>query len=306
VNDLAPYQGAARFRLVIGGVLLALLAQSVHAEWADWTAEGRLGMQFNDNVNRAPSGPGSIRKSDYAGFIGLTGGRWYQLTDFSRFRLAGQVDAYFFTQYDRLDFVTPRVLANIYHKFGIGQTVPWGNVFAAAEFHDARSDLWDYGRVDIGAEAGKRFSDRLAATLRYGYEQRFGRNNRPLAGARSGRVMDQFAHSFSFRGEYLLTESIALDAGYTYRNGNFVSDNSPLHVMGVLPFAEAATRDPDTFGQTFWLYRIRGHTHYGYVYASYAFNDLASFNIGYEIQYGEAKRWTYKSNLVSASLVLAY
>lgn len=287
---------------------MLLWGLSARAEWAEWTGDARTGVQFNSNLNQAPSSSGSVYKSDYSGSLSLTGGKWYQLGDLSRVHLGSYLESRFFARFKRLDSVTPGLRATLHHKFGIGSDVPWVNLFAGGERREVRSDLWDYWRLETGAELGRRFSDRLLAVLRLSYEQKFGRNNPPVAAADapSGKVMDQLGVFSTLRGEYLITESIAFSAGYTYRYGDFTSDNLPAHAAGVLPFAGAATVDPDTFDQRLWLYRIRGNSHYGSAYLSYAINDGASFNIGYELWHGEAAKWTYTTHVVNALLIVAY
>lgn len=301
VNSVVPQ----RWLLAL---LLCVPPASTQAEWAEWTGSARAGTQFTENLNQAPASPGSVHKSDYSGSLSLAGGKWYQSGDFSRLHVGAYLDSRFFARFKRLDSVTPGVRALFHHKFGIGPAVPWANVFVAGERREVRSDLWDYWRAETGAELGQRFSDRLLATLRISYEQKFGRNNPPVAAAKtlSGRVMDQIGLLGTLRAEYLLTESLSFAAGYTYRYGDFTSDNLPTSSAEVLPFVGAATVDPDTFDQRLWLYRIRGNAHYASAYLSYAVNAAASVNVGYEFWRGEAARWTYTTHVVNASLVLAY
>jgi hypothetical protein len=129
-----------------------------------------------------------------------------------------------------------------------GFTAPWFALFGDFRWreHD-QSDIRDGALIDLGAVAGKRFTDRISTQLRYEYRHRK---------AVSDRVFDLNRFSLSGVVDYRFSDTINTYARYAYSNGGLVT-SAPRNPK-FRGASRAAAMDP-AFGRGILAWRLDGH-----------------------------------------------
>ena len=209
-----------------------------------------------------------------------------------------------FDRHPRLSYAAADAEVAYWRKVGLGLMAPWLRVSARASVEDYREDTRDSRVLVLRAETGRRFSERVDASIGYLYDRRYARHDEVLVPGISGAVWDVAGHTGYVWAAYALTDRWQLDGGYSFRRGDVVSSthrNLPIFL------ASDAIGPTDAFGPDFFDYRLRGTTQVSNAAASYALGDRASLNVGYAYGFTRAAQGLqYQNHIVSAAWAYRY
>ena len=269
-------------RAAIVWVLLLVPAAEVHAEWV-LGAEGAV--VYESNLSRATREVD--RESDVAFVPSFSFGYYWQLTDATGLLATFDFRASIYSEFAGLTNFSPTLNLGVRHKFGLGGLAPWLRVFASGGAIDYDDDVRDTAIVDVGAEVGKRFSERV--DLRFGYTyERLDAND---------RVFDGDSHTLSLRSTVGLTSDLYLTLGYSVRWGDLVVHRTP----GPGDWSLRNARIVNTFDRPMTATRIDATTHFVSIALGWALTQHTSLNAGYEYQISIGPQFDYPNHVVRAS-----
>ena len=289
---------------ILGTLALGILVGPIcaSAEWADWIAEGDVAFQYESNLNFSPFG--GDEEDDFWWRFGTRGGRFFQLTDLTRASVEGNLAGEVYHEFDDLNAVDVGGTLAVSHKFGVGDK-PWARLAVFGGYKDLREDDRSGARLEVDLAAGKRFSPRFDASLRYRFTSRWGGNGPTAVPTLSTNVWDQQYHLISAAGNFLVTRALLATLGFTFRTGEFDSACTPQNVGTVLSWGnvKAIALDP-VFGGC--AYRLRGEAYSPFVNLSYGITHHLSVNASYRFMHGDAQRLDYDNHIGKLTLVLRY
>ena len=271
--------------LARAGILCALLLVSVAEARAEWILDAAGGLVFETNLPRAASE--ADRESDVAFVPAVVAGHHFQLTDATSLAATADVRGSIYTRFEGLTNLAATVTLGIRHKLGLGALAPWFRVFATGGVLDYGDDVRDSAVLDVGLQAGKRFSERVDVKVGYTFEVLDANN----------RVFDGDSHTLSLSSLVGLTGALDLAIGYAVRWGDLVVHRAPVP-------GEPSTRHSrivDTFDTPLLANRIDATTHFVSVALGYALTAHAALNAGYEYQISIGPRFDYPNHVVRAS-----
>jgi hypothetical protein len=225
-------------------------------------------IRYDDNLNRAQRG--SERQDDGIFAVSADGSYRRQLTANSGLIAKLGLETEVHADIGDLDMIRAKTSLTYLMQAASGFGAPWFALTAAFQLDEySASDIRDGTVATLGAEAGKRFTDRIAARL--GYEVR---NRNPS----SKRVFKQRQGIFHVLGDYSVTDRIGAYLKYEYLDGGVVTTAAPnMRFRGVV---RSFWRDR-AFGPGMVAWRLDGHTHAfrlggKYVLAKHTALDLAA------------------------------
>lgn len=282
-----------------------LFSTSASAEWVEWIADAETGARVHKNLNRSSFADDEREDSEY--FLGLTLGRYNQLADSARLRLAFDLDAGFFGKYGLLDYRKAGLSLSVRQKLAFGRDAAWVKPNMYAAYLDVDDDARDSFLYGAGMQFGKRLTERLDGRVGYMYESRDGEDGDTIPGLASD-VFDQESQTVSIEASYSLTEKVLLMGGYSYRSGEFDSSCTPTNFVEALQRADiSAMIVDDAYSENFCTYKVSGAINTFSMDASYSlFKGHGSINLGYEMNEGEADDLSYSSSVVRALFMYSY
>lgn len=281
---------SSKWRVWTGLALACLPLAPGWAEWTDPVLDLALEARHSDNVNNAFL---SSERQDDRWIEGrLSAGRYYQFDSdgagYTRLRLTGDVALRRYGRYDGLDLLSAGVGADLTHKFGVGPDVPWLRLHAGGAWEDFEDDDRDSALYRAEVRVGRRFTERLDASLGAGYERRDGSDSLPGWWGAQGDVYDLERYNLSAEASYLIDDGLLARVGASYLNGDLdggCTRDSAREISGELGGYDAYTRD-ETFGGC--RYRFSGSGFTLSASLSKALGPHAALNFG--VDYGEAGR----------------
>jgi hypothetical protein len=269
---------------------------------ATWFLEGEAGIVHETNVGLAQKARDV--KSDAALATAVSGGRLFVLDDRHFLSLAGDVSGSGYVDLTGLSNFTVGLTPVFRTKFGLGAGAPWLRLWgsgARLEFEDPVRDGWRYR---LGAGVGKRVGERWDLRLDYVFEDRMADHHRRASPRLPGDVFDTTSHTVSGRVDFLYNEVLSVFAAYAWREGDVVSTTRRNTAI----FANSTALTPDRpFGPDFFAYKIDATVHILSFGLSFALNEHASLNFGFERQIGLGRGGLdYENNVVRAGLLFAY
>lgn len=275
-------------------------SQSVHAEWVEFINDASINVTHSDNINTSAFSADS--ESDTSINPAYTFGRFYQVNDLMRLRLALDLSADYYDKFSKFDSTEIKGSAMLLHKFGVGFEKPWIRGHVSAGLKETKINWRDGDLLEVGLASGKRFNDRLSGKVGVKYNKRDGGSGVIAVPGKPSNVADIESTSLSFDLDYLLTERSQLSAGFTHRNGDFDSACTPENVAIVLENenVDAITLD-GIFGGC--AYRLDGSSNALKLQYSYALGRHSSLNVGYEVREGKADILEYDTSLWNASFM---
>ncbi len=273
---------------------------STHAEWAEWIAEGELKYLDSDNINYSAFSNDEL--SDNAIVPSLSIGRFKQIGDNTRLRLAGSLELGKFDEFDKLDYVKLGVTAALRHKLGLGLEVPWISGEVSLSALDVDSNIRDDSTLyEFGIRSGKRFTPRLDGQIGLEYTKRDGKNGPVVDPAIPTDVFDQESVALVLEGGFLLSEKALMTVGYSYRSGDFDSACTGPNVATVLAVenVKAITFD-DAFNLSVPMcaYKLDGKTNIFDVSLLYSLHPNWSVELGIEYHDGKGDVLEYDATIV--------
>jgi len=262
------------------------LATALHGAGAraDWELGASAGAFYDDNLTRAQN-PADKRAAGAASaqasainFHPFTGSDSGTLTLYARGEL--------FSRYTGLGNVVAGATGAYRHKFGVGALAPWISVSAGASYDDYRDDLRTSTRVDVRAEAGRRFSEDLDASVGVYYERRYDDNGEPVVPGISGKVFDLAGQGAFVRAGHSPTNELYIDAKAGVRRGDVESTSQRNFQIFIASSAIAA--DPVWGDPALFAYRLRGTTWTGALTGSYALSNQSSIDVAYNYGFTQA------------------
>jgi len=225
-------------------------------------------IRYDDNLNRAQRG--SEQRDDGIFTVSADGSYRLQLGANSGLIATLGLETEVHADVGDLDMIRAKTSLTYLIQPFPGFSAPWFALAAAFHLDEySASDMRDGTVASFGAEAGKRFTDRIAARL--GYEVR---NRDPS----SKRVFKQRQGILHVIGDYSVTDRVGTYLKYEYLDGGVVTTAAPnMRFRGV---ARSFWRDR-AFGAGMVAWRLDGHTHAfrlggKYVLAKHTALDLAA------------------------------
>lgn len=292
---------------VVGLTLVAfvLLAAPAAAEWVDWIAEGKVRLDFDDNVNR--SSFDADTEWDVIWRPGIRLGRVYQVADRTRLSMAAVVDGAAYQDFGLLSEAKMAGQLALTHKFGVGPNKPWIRGHILSGYRSIQDIVRSSIIVQTGFEVGKRFHPRIDGSIAYLYSFRDGRDGGVVVPTIGTDVWDQENHQVSATLNFLVWDQLILTTRYTYRDGEFDSACTPGNVGTVLrregDNVKAIAVD-NVFGGC--VYRLGGHVNTAAVALNYGIGERWAVEAGYRFHGGKADELNYKTNIASLSVLFRY
>jgi len=293
-------------RIPIFATLVAfiLVAVPAAAEWTDWIAEADVGFRYDSNLNNAAFD--SEKDDDVIWRPSARFGRVYQFPGTTRLRVSAEILGEIHHDATDLDSVAGLGNLSLSHKFGIGDA-PWGRIFFAGGYEGVDDNERSGYRFEVGAKAGKRFTQRFDASFAYRFTTKDGDNGTPammMMPVNDTDVFDQEYHDFTLEGRFLVLEQLLATVGFEFRHGDLYS-NTVSNVMRVLGQADvkAAARD-NVFGGV--AYRLRGEAYTPYLSLNYGIGDHWSIDTSYRFRYAESDSLDYENHVVGLTVLFRY
>ena len=98
----------------------------------------------------------------------------FQATDSTRLSATLDATGVLHARFDRLNSIEYGATLAAHHKFGLGPTKPWMRLHATASRLDVKENNRDGYLWEGGVQFGKRFTERIDATIAYAYAGREG------------------------------------------------------------------------------------------------------------------------------------
>jgi len=293
-----------------GSVLLLLFfcAAPVRAEWVEWLSDSGISARFDDNINTSLFSAQALDDYVWSGF--LSGGRAYQLDNYTRVYLNAIFSGDLHHRFEVLDQYTLGGNALLTHKFGLGWEAPVLSLGTSAEPVFSASELRNGEKILSTLRLSKWLHhDVLHAHIAYRFDHRDGpnpaNNERPELAAIPGSVFDIQGHTVEALLNLSVTDQLRLNVSYGWRWGDITSNNLLNSVSGsVLSRVHAVYRDDALPG---WIYRAYGTTQTYDIGLSYSFlGGHALSTLGYRHVDTQALGMGYDSNQVRLSVNYTY
>jgi hypothetical protein len=137
--------------------------------------------------------------------------------------LTGYARGELFDRYHGLSNATAGAAGSWRHKLGTGAYAPWVSLAVDASYDGYRDDLRTSTRIDARATLGRRFDDRLDASVAAYYERRYDDHGESIVPGISGKVFDLAGQGIDLHAGYALTGALYLDARAGVRRGDVES-----------------------------------------------------------------------------------
>jgi hypothetical protein len=286
--------------LTVGGV------SAVHADWQEWITDVDIRYASQDNLNYSAT-RFTEQKRDSAVAPKITFGRFNQLSDATRLRLTGEVEAGKFDKFDKLDYVQVGATTALTRKLGLGARAPWVQGHVSLWSLNVDSNMRDSTIYEIGVKTGKRFTPRFDGQIGLAYHSRDGKSGPVVDPTISTEVFDQDNVTLSLEGGYLITENSALTFGYSRRDGEFNSTctGTSLAQVQAVEKVKALAFDDERFGLPLPVcaYKIDGKTDTFSLGINIGIGRKASLRIGIERQDGKGDVLEYDNTVARIGFV---
>ncbi len=296
------------FRLFLTMLLCFLIvinfSASVRAEWVDKIIETSIGAEYNDNVNNIFID--SSQKEDYLLLPSVSLGRVYQLDNFMRFSITGDLKGKFYKDIYRLNSGYLGTTLGLSRKLGLGPYKPWLKIYASGGYLTVNDRIRDSKLFETGVTLGKRFFERFDAELGYRFDYRDGEDGIAVSPDIPNNVFDQDGHTGFVRFNYLLLSDLLFSLGYAIREGDIDSTCNSSANPKALDNVCAISKD-DAYDSVFdqrpkCTYKMRALTHRIALGAVYAITNHFSVNFQYSRLEGSASDLDYSVNKMNLSL----
>ena len=245
--------GVALIRLRARWLLILPVAFGPAAALGQWQTELEGALVYDDNLPRAQNASDIV--SDYGAVLRAGIGRTFDAGDHGDFHLSFDGRALRYVNYEGASVASLGGSAGYRRKLGLGLTAPRLAADVTAAVEDSPTAVRDGYRDGALISLGKRFDERLEASLAGAWEQRVQRNAEPVVPGIPGDPFTLQSRSLSARGSYLVANRTALTGSLAGRWGDVVSSTRRNPQI----FAQSAAIAPDpAFGADYIAYRLTG------------------------------------------------
>lgn len=256
-----------------------------------------FGLLHDDNISRADHGTDTFE--DYIATISAT--LAYRLAAGRRgsLSLRGGLDGHQYLHWDELSRLRLGGVVEYRFQPRAGYTAVWYALTLAAAYAWHRdSAIRDAAEVALGASAGKRLTDRIAARAGYAYE---------LARASDGAAFDTDRHRVFADLDYTLSEPAILYGGIEWRDGEVVSTAAATPAIRAMARAAETDEVFSTATVRRVAYRLNAETLVGRLGVNYALSNRTAFDVTalYHSTRGKGDN-DYRGLIVGASLLLRF
>ena len=200
--------------LALAAAFQLTVAQHVHAERI---FDADAGVVHDSNLTRAQNAA-DIRP-DAAATLAASLGEFYAPTGDDGLTFAAFARGASYRRYHHLDNLVLGVRAHARHKFGMGSEAPWLALSVAASHDDYRDTLRDSNRIEVRAEAGRRFTRALDGTAGIVFDRRYDKHGESLVPGIPGNVFDLRGFGGYVHAGYAITDALYLGANVAVRRG---------------------------------------------------------------------------------------
>lgn len=293
-------------------LFIGITSGNAAAVETSWIFDASAGISHTDNATNASSPAG--KKSDDVSLLLLSGGRYFQIADYTGVAVAVDLKKEFSANYSGLNLIAAGVSFRITHKMGLGPSAIRLNAYTSTsddEYNDTNRSSVLY---KAGISGSRWIDDRVKVGLGYEFDKRVPKNNYVTTctgayGAYAGYcqphnytdVYDIQGHSGIATAEITLTEKDALILSYRYRSGDVISVDAPT--LGVLGASSAVSLD-EVFPALI-AYRISAVTQTASIGVSREIIRKMSLNVNYSFSTTSGNGGVgYQSNIFN--LIAAY
>jgi len=281
----------------------ALHAPAGRAEWVEWLADAAVVGEFDSNINQSFFTASQL--DDFIGKSLLSGGRAYQLDNYSRLYTTLEWNGETHENFQKLNQYNVGGKGVLTHKFGLGQQAPMlrldvadGEIFSDSQLRSGnqltaglRLSFW-HGEFQQ-LYMGYRFDDRNAARAN------IRRKDYPHS------VFDIKGHTVELGSNIAVNGRMQLNLGYNHRWGDIVSNNSESSFSPAVLEQVRSIGDDDALPG--WIYRTYGNTDTYNVGLSYALlGGHAATALNYSYIETQALGASYANHKVQFSIHYSY
>jgi hypothetical protein len=250
------------------------VAQHVHAERI---FDADAGVVHDSNLTRAQNAA-DIRP-DAAATLAASLGEFYAPTGNDGLTFAAFARGASYRRYHGLNDLVLGVRAHARHKFGMGSEAPWLALSVVASHDDYRDTLRDSNRIEVRAEAGRRFTRALDGAAGIVFDRRYDNHGESLVPGIPGNVFDLRGFGGYARAGYAITDTLYLGANIAVRRGDV--ESTAQQSLQIFIVSSAIAADPVFGSNDLYAYRLRGTTWTASASASLALDDRSSLNLEY-------------------------
>lgn len=281
---------SAKIHAVVIGIFAMSVYMPVSAEWVDVVADGKLEYHHDSNINQSAFAEDEL--DDNVTSAQLSAGRYYQFNpdgaNYTRLRLATDLELRAHDQFDGLDRNNIGVSASLAHKTGLGPDEPWIRAHLSALHENVDDNDRDKEIYNLGFQTGKQFTDRFSASVDASYNVHNGKDDLETISTAVGGpdvgsdVYDLKRYILSVDARYQLYERFLLSGFYSYLNGELNGECTVPNVGVVVTTIEVTAVTPDkVFGGC--RYRFDGSANTLGLAGTYAINAHASISFGFKV-----------------------
>jgi hypothetical protein len=210
---------------------------------------------YDDNVPRAQLASDIVHDVAVAARAGV--GLSFPAGERGEFGLAADARALRYSRYEGASVFSLGATASYRRKLGLGLTAPRSGAEVSAAWEDSPEPVRVGHRFGAAAFVGKRFGERLEASLTFAYDNREQRESTSVVPGIPGDPFSLQSRTLTARASYAFGERATLIASAAGRNGDVVSSTRRNPQI----FAQSAAIAPDpAFGPDYIAYRLTGTT----------------------------------------------
>ena len=290
-------------KFIIGSLFLILFSHSVCAEWVEWIADSQFDYTYNSNINQ--SAFTNNEKDDHLLDLSLIGGRVFQInrdnSDYTRLRLAMDVNLRGHEHYDDLDHIQIGGSFSLIHKFGLGRDAVRASLYSGVHYRWERLSERNLASYNFGVNLNKNVTERLNLSLDFSYNIEDGGSAVQLIRSIPSNVYDSERFVVTIGSSFLVTNDFQVTFDYSYANGDLLGNCSDANVGTVfLQVNVKAFAEDRVFGGC--QYRFDGDVHTVALGGDYAINNHLFTHLGATYSRGGENNLTYNTIQVNANI----
>lgn len=245
-----------------GGILIPLRARWVlllsvllgpAPALGQWQADFEAAALYDGNVPRAQLASDIVHDFAVTGRAGI--GRSFPTDQLGDLGVSFDARALRYVRYEGASVLSLGATAGYRRKLGIGLTAPRTGVEATYAWENSPEAVRDGQRIAATAFLGKRFDERLEASIGFTYDRREQRDAAPVVPGIAGDPFSLQSRTAFARGSFAFGEHATFLASAAVRNGDVVS--STRRNAQIFTQSAAIALDP-AFGPDYIAYRLTG------------------------------------------------
>lgn len=229
------------------------MACSPAAALAQWSKQADIGVLHDSNFSRGQ------REGDIVADVALQArgalARTLALDAAADLTLAAEARTQQQARFNGASFASLGGVADYRRKLGLGLTAPWLQAAASVAREDAEADVRDATRYEGSVSLGRRFGERLEASLGVSYDRRVQLKDLPSLPGLSGKPFSLQGRTWFARGSYAVSGAVLLFATASTRRGDV---EATTHRFPQIFAASSAIAADPAIGPDYVAYRLSG------------------------------------------------